>query len=113
MTRLRLERRETTPGYLQILIPIAAVAPALVLCSGLVWASGANVVAAYKLLFLSTFQTSYDVEDTLVKAAPLLLTGLAVIVGFRAKFWNIGAEGQLMAGAAAAGFIGERIALPV
>ena len=43
-----------------------------------------------------------------MKAAPLLFTGLAVVVAFRAKFWNIGAEGQLMAGAIAAGFIGER-----
>ena len=51
-------------------------------------------------------------QDTLVKAAPLLLTGLAVVVAFRAKFWNIGAEGQLMAGAIAACFIGQREFLP-
>ena len=47
-----------------------------------------------------------------MKAAPLLFTGLAVLVAFRAKFWNIGAEGQLMAGAIAACFIGEREWLP-
>ena len=53
-----------------------------------------------------------DLLDTLVKASPLIFTGLAVAVAFRAKFWNIGAEGQLMAGAVAAGFIGERTFLP-
>ena len=47
-----------------------------------------------------------------MKAAPLLFTGLAVLVAFRAKFWNIGAEGQLMAGAIAACFIGQREFLP-
>jgi simple sugar transport system permease protein len=112
VARIRLERRQETPAYLQILIPIAAVIVALVLCSGLVWLAGADVIEAYKLLFLSTFQTRYDIEDTLVKAAPLLFTGLAVVVAFRAKFWNIGGEGQLMAGAMAAGFIGERLFLP-
>ena len=47
-----------------------------------------------------------------MKASPLLFTGLAVLVAFRAKFWNIGAEGQLMAGAIAACFIGQREFLP-
>ena len=112
MIRVRLERRQETPLWLQIAIPIAAVIVTLVLCSGLVALSGANVVEAYKLLLFSTFQSGYDIEDTLVKAAPLLLTGLAVVVAFRAKFWNIGAEGQLMAGAIAACYIGEREWLP-
>ena len=106
MIRFRLERRQDTPLYLQILIPIAAVIVTLILCSGLVWLSGADVVEAYKLLLFSTFQSGYDIQDTLVKASPLLFTGLAVLVAFRAKFWNIGAEGQLMAGAIAACFIG-------
>ena len=48
----------------------------------------------------------------MVKAAPLVFTGLAVTVAFRAKFWNIGAEGQLLAGAMAAAFIGARDGLP-
>jgi general nucleoside transport system permease protein len=112
MTSLRLERREATPVLVQLLLPIAAVVLALVLCSGLVRLAGTDVLAAYRLLFLSTFQTGYDLEDTLIKAAPLLFTGLAVAVAFRAKFWNIGAEGQLMAGAVVAGFIGERTWLP-
>lgn len=112
MTSLRLERREATPILVQLLLPIAAVVLALVLSSGLVRLAGTDVLDAYRLLFLSTFQTGYDLEDTLIKAAPLLFTGLAVAVAFRAKFWNIGAEGQLMAGAVVAGFIGERTWLP-
>jgi simple sugar transport system permease protein len=112
MIRLRLERRQATPFYLQILIPLAAVVVTLILCSGLVWLAGADVAEAYRLLLFSTFQSRYDIQDTLVKAAPLLFTGLAVLVAFRAKFWNIGAEGQLMAGAIAACFIGQREFLP-
>jgi simple sugar transport system permease protein len=112
MIRVRLERREETPLYLQILIPIASVVVALILCSGLIWLSGTDVIEAYELLLFSTFQSGYDIQDTLVKASPLLFTGLAVLVAFRAKFWNIGAEGQLMAGAIAACFIGQREWLP-
>ena len=112
MTRFRLERRERTPVLVQLLLPVVAVLAALALCSGLIRLAGTGVIRAYSLLFLSTFQSGYDLEDTLIKAAPLVLTGLAVAVAFRAKFWNIGAEGQLMAGAILAGFIGERTSLP-
>ena len=112
MIRFRLERRQETPVSVQIILPLIAVVAALLICSILVWLSGTNVVEAYKLLFLSTFETTDDLQDTLVKASPLLFTGLAVAVAFRAKFWNIGAEGQLLAGACAASFIGEQMWLP-
>src|SRR5688572_14052217 len=45
---------------------------------------------------------------TLERAAPLLLTGLGVALAFRAGLWNIGAEGQLLAGALAAAWLGTR-----
>ena len=112
MIRVRLERRDETPAWLQIAIPIAAVIVTLILCAGLVLLAGADLAEAYGLLLFSTFRSGYDIQDTLVKAAPLLLTGLAVVVAFRAKFWNIGAEGQLMAGAIAAAFVGQRVFLP-
>ena len=112
MIRLRLERRSDTPVWMQIALPIAAVVLALLICSVLVAMAGAPVLEAYSFLFMSTFQTLYDVQDTLIKASPLIWTGLAVAVAFRAKFWNIGAEGQLIAGAMAAAFIGQREFLP-
>jgi len=62
--------------------------------------------------FLSSLSTAFNRVETVVKAAPLVFTGLAVTVAFRAKFWNIGAEGQLLAGAMAAAFIGAREGLP-
>ena len=44
----------------------------------------------------------YAVAETLLKSVPLLLTGLSVAVAFRAGVWNIGAEGQFIAGGIAA-----------
>ena len=57
-------------------------------------------------MFGSALGSQFNITETLVKAAPMIFTGLAVAVAFRAKFWNIGAEGQLMAGAVAAAFVG-------
>ena len=74
--------------------------------------AGANVVDAYRALFTGAIGSRFNLVETVVKAAPLVLTGLAVAVAFRARFWNIGAEGQLLAGAMAAAFVGARAGLP-
>ncbi len=49
-----------------------------------------------------------DLIAALVRSTPLLITGLAVALAFRAGIWNIGAEGQFLAGAIAAAWIGTR-----
>ena len=55
----------------------------------------------------STFaQVFYPLSETLVAAAPLVFTGLSVALGFRAGLFNIGGEGQVIAGGLAAGFVG-------
>jgi ABC-type uncharacterized transport system permease subunit len=61
--RVRLERRQEVSPALQIALPIIAVLAALLICSLLVALSGTNVLDAYALLFLSTFQTS-DASST-------------------------------------------------
>ncbi|BBO83862.1 ABC transporter permease [Desulfosarcina ovata subsp. sediminis] len=112
MIRLTLENRSHTPIWLNLCLPLMAVAATLVLCSGLILLAGANVITAYEKLFLSALSTRFNLVETLVKATPMIFTGLAVTVAFRARFWNIGAEGQLLAGAMAAAFVGAREALP-
>ena len=112
MIALRLEPRQHTPVWLNMLLPLLAVLATLVICSGLIKLAGASVMAAYAKLFLSALSTRFNLVETAVKATPLVFTGLAVTVAFRAKFWNIGAEGQLLAGAMAAAFIGARQGLP-
>lgn len=112
MTGIHLEPRPECPWWLNLLLPLAAMAGALILCSGLVVLAGADVLDAYSKLFLSSISTAFNRVETVVKAAPLVFTGLAVAVAFRAKFWNIGAEGQLLVGAMAAAFVGAREGLP-
>ena len=68
-----------------------------------------------KVLFQSSFGSGYDFGMTLFYTAPLMLTGLAVSIPFRAGLFNIGGEGQLMMGAlaaASAGVLGKNIHSP-
>ncbi|MGD8793965.1 MAG: ABC transporter permease, partial [Anaerolineae bacterium] len=63
---------------------------------------GGNPFRAYAHIAQASFGSVGVFSDTLVKATPIILTGLACTVAFRMKLWNIGAEGQLFVGAFAA-----------
>ena len=110
--RLRLEQRDRASPLLNLTLPLLAIAATLVRCGGLIALAGAHVIEAYSVLFASALDSKFNLVETVVKAAPLVLTGLAVAVAFRAKFWNIGAEGQFLLGAMAAVFVGTQDGLP-
>ncbi len=110
--RLRLEMRTRTPAWMSAALPLAALAATIGLTSGLIVLADARVGEAWGALLAGAFGSRFNAIETLVKAAPLVLTGLAVAVAFRARFWNIGAEGQLLAGAMAAAWVGGREMLP-
>jgi ABC-type uncharacterized transport system permease subunit len=82
----------------------AAVAvAALAVLAVLAGTAAAPALAALAALWRGAFGSWYAITSaTLVRAVPLMLTGTAVAVAFRAGVFNIGAEGQLLAGAAAA-----------
>ncbi len=66
-----------------------------------VLAVGASPLAAARAAVEASIGSGWAVQETLVKTVPLLWCGLAVALAFRAGVWNIGAEGQLLAGAGA------------
>lgn len=71
--------------------------------------AGFDVHRSVEALWTSAFGSWYAITSaTLVRATPLILTGLAVAVAFRAGVFNIGAEGQLLAGATAAAAVAVR-----
>ena len=104
MVRLQL-RHDVSPA-LNFALPLAAVVFTLVLCSSLIRIAGASVVDAYGVMLSAAFGDTYAITETLVRATPMIFTGLAVAVAFRAKFWNIGAEGQLLSGAVLSCMVG-------
>jgi len=91
-------------------IPVLSVVIALLLGAVFVLLSGNDPVAAYAALVQGAFGTPYDLTETLVAAIPLVLTGLAVAIAFRTGLFNIGAQGQLLVGALAAGWAGAQFA---
>jgi general nucleoside transport system permease protein len=104
---MRLEPRARVPLALALAAPVGAAALALALSTlPLAWA-GAPVLAAYGRLVEGALGSTFALTETLARATPLILTGLAAAVAFRAKLWNIGAEGQLYAGALAAAAVGS------
>ncbi|CAN5400163.1 ABC transporter permease [soil metagenome] len=102
---LRIERREAS-AWVSVLIPLLAIFVTLILVAGLVWLSGAGLWETYYYFFIKPLSSRLSLIEVLVKATPLLLTGAAVAFAFYSGYWNIGAEGQLYAGAAAAAWLG-------
>jgi ABC-type uncharacterized transport system permease subunit len=102
----RLEKRKPLPGWAKVAIPIAAILVTLILSAIPILIAGGDLWKSYFYLFYGALGTRFNLLETFVKASPLLFTGLAVAFAFRAKFWNIGAEGQLLAGALAATALG-------
>jgi ABC-type uncharacterized transport system permease subunit len=103
----KLEPRTAPAPWLNLTLPLIAIAATLVLCSGLIALAGAGILEAYGIMLAGALGSELSITEMLVRAAPMIFTGLAVAVAFRAKFWNIGAEGQLLAGAVAANFAGS------
>ncbi len=103
---MRLEKRNTSSRLALVLAPLGAVSFTLVISALLVLWAGAPIGQTYALLLKGGFGSVFALSETFTRAIPLMLTGLAAAVAFRARLYNIGAEGQLYAGALAAVAVG-------
>lgn len=103
---LRLEQRDSGSALALLLAPVGAIGFTLAVSALLVLWAGAPVGQTYGLLLAGGFGSVFAWSETLTRATPLVLTGLAAAVAFRARLFNIGAEGQLYAGALAAVAVG-------
>jgi ABC-type uncharacterized transport system permease subunit len=103
---MRLERRPAASRAALLLAPAGAVLFTLLASALLVAWAGAPLGQTYALLLQGGFGSVFAWSETLTRAIPLMLTGLAATVAFKARLFNIGAEGQLYAGAIAAVAVG-------
>jgi general nucleoside transport system permease protein len=85
-----------------VLLPVLAMAGALLLFGVFVWFGGHDPLQAWRLLFAGAFGDAFSWQNTLQRAAPLMLTGLAVALPARAGLTVIGGEGALVLGGLAA-----------
>lgn len=95
-----------------ILLPTAAIAAALLLFGVFVWFAGVNPVEVWVLLFKGAFGDWYSWQNTLQRAAPLMLTALCVAIPSRAGLTVIGGEGALVLGGLACAALAQAVPLP-
>jgi simple sugar transport system permease protein len=84
---------------IQVLVVIPGIVVALFLSGVLIKIVGADPIEAFTVMFKGAFGDQRKILETLLRSSPLILTGLATVVAFRAQIWSIGQEGQLIAGA--------------
>jgi len=88
-----------------LLVPCAAIVLTLLGGAVLFALLGQAPLAAFHAFFVEPLTTRYGIGEVLLKTGPLLLIAQGLAIGFRAQVWNIGAEGQLLLGAIAAGAV--------
>ena len=88
-----------------LLVPVITIV-LTILCSLVLFGlMGKNPGTVLYSFFIEPFMDSYNRSEVLLKAAPLILIAQGLAIGFRARVWNIGAEGQLIIGAICASLI--------
>ena len=103
MAELRLVERAERSAAALVLAPCAAVALTALVGAAFFAALGHAPLEALGAIFVEPLTTRYGIGEVLLKTGPLLLIAQGLAIGFRAGVWNIGAEGQLLLGAIAAG----------
>ena len=89
-----------------VLAPLVGAVVGLALGALIIAASGADPLAAYVALAQGALGGSRALTETALKATPLVIMGLGLVVAFRCRIWNIGGEGQYFAGALAGTVVG-------
>jgi ABC-type uncharacterized transport system permease subunit len=99
------KRSEDIPRWLPAATALGSVIVAFIISGIILKLIGGEPLRVLKFFFTATFGSWPVISDTLVKATPLILVGLACSVAFKMKLWNIGAEGQFYIGAFAASLV--------
>lgn len=96
----------------RFLYTVLAIVLGIIIGSIILLVSGTNPIEAYKVIFFGAFGKPKYISWTIVKAVPLILTGLSVAFAFNTGLFNIGAEGQYIVGSIGALVVGLLLDLP-
>ncbi|MDD2717340.1 MAG: ABC transporter permease [Candidatus Wallbacteria bacterium] len=98
MFRISFEKRYDRSRRLTLTIYLLSLILAILAASLIFPLRGVNPLTALQKILLSSFFSSYGLSETITKAIPLILISSGLCLAYRAKLWNIGSEGQLLAG---------------
>lgn len=99
MLRVKVTDREQVTAMGGFMSLVLALSAGTVVIGVIFLACGVNPFFAFQKIFSGSFGSLYGIKETITKAIPLILIGGGLAVVFKAKFWNIGAESQLLMGA--------------
>jgi simple sugar transport system permease protein len=102
---LKLESRPQPSQLMSLLSPLLALAITVLIGVGLFLILGKDPLRGLQVFFVEPVKNLYSLSELSIKATPLILIALGLAVCFRSNVWNIGAEGQFVVGALAAGWV--------
>ena len=102
---LQFEKRNSASRILIFATPFFAIVITVLLSSTMLLIQGKSLQTTFYAFFIEPFESTYAISEIFLKFGPLLLIAQALAIGFRAKVWNIGAEGQMIMGAVLASSI--------
>ena len=111
-------KRDVPPIWKSLLIRVIAIVLALVVCAVvIICLTGLNPIEVYEKMVEGALGTQRRTWSTIRETMTLLLVGLALVPAFKMRFWNIGAEGQILVGGAATTavmlYCGDKVPTPV
>lgn len=112
MNFLKITKRADLPRNKAIVIRIISIALSLVFAGLVIAALGYNPIDVFANMITGALGSASRIRQTVLKAVPLIITSLGILVAFKMKFWNIGGEGQIIMGAFAASAVALFTDLP-
>ena len=103
---LKIVKKTEADVKQKLLIHVAGIVAALLAAALFLAVAGFNPLQVYISMINGAFGSSYRISQTVINAVPLIILSLGIAIAFRMKFWNIGAEGQILMG----GFLGSYFA---
>jgi ABC-type uncharacterized transport system permease subunit len=102
---LKMSVRSSMKPEMKVFVRLAGLVSALVTTGIFLLALGYNPFAVYASMVEGSLGSLYNFKETIIRAIPLVVVSLGISLAFRMKFWNIGAEGQMIMGAFGGAFV--------
>ncbi len=102
---MRMIKRTDMTRAKSVRIRLVAIFLSILTASLFIALMGHNPLAVFGSMIVGAFGSAFRIQDTLTIAIPLVVTSIGIMIAFKMKFWNIGAEGQIVMGAFAASFM--------
>ncbi|MEG0157302.1 MAG: ABC transporter permease, partial [Anaerovoracaceae bacterium] len=102
---IKITKKADLPKRQELIIQVLAIVLALIFAGLVIWVMGFNPVKVYGNIINGSVGSEIKIKQTIIKAIPLIIASMGILIAFKMKFWNIGGEGQIMMGAFGATFV--------